>query len=166
MSSYRRKLITAVSATVAAAALAVTGISAASAASAASGAEHMQAITTSTTSSTASVIAYGVFTEAGRVNLSSSKVSKFVFSNGTITVTHKKTGGSQHFNSKTCLAMISETGTYKMTGGTGSYAGIKGSGTYALSVLFLGPKVSGKCSTTKRPLAQHEILATSGTVSK
>jgi hypothetical protein len=166
MSSYRRKFITGVSATVAAAALAVTGISAASAASAASGAEHMQAITTSTTSSTASVIAYGVFTEAGTVNLSSSKVSKFVFSNGTITVTHKKTGGSQHFNSKTCLAMISETGTYKMTGGTGSYAGIKGSGTYALSVLFLGPKVSGKCSTTKKPLAQHEILATSGTVSK
>ena len=165
MLNYRRKLVTAVGGMVAAAALAVTGVTAASAAPAASGTEHMQVMSTSTTSGTASVIAYGVFTEAGKADLNSAKVTKFVFPNGTITVTHKKTGGSQHFNKTTCLATISETGTYQITGGTGSYAGISGSGKYQLSVLFLGAKSMGKCATTGAPLAQQELLRIAGPVS-
>lgn len=163
MPNYRRKLVTAVGGAVAAAALAVTGITAASAAPAASGTEHMQAMSTSTTSGTASVIAYGVFTAAGTVNLNASKTAKFVFPNGTILVTHKKTKGSQHFNPTTCLGTFSQTGTFTITGGTGSYAGIRGSGTYQLSALFLAAKAQGKCSMTKT-LAQHQLLQVAGSV--
>jgi hypothetical protein len=162
MLNYRRKLLTAVGGAVAAAALAVTGITAASAAPATSGTEHMQVMSTSTTSNTASVIAYGVFTDAGTANLTSAKVTTFKLAHGTVTVTHKQTKGTHHFNSKTCLGVINQSGTYKITGGTGSYAGISGSGTYQLSALFVGAKTQGKCSMTKAPVAQQQLLKVSG----
>ena len=71
---------------------------------------------------------------------------------------------SRHFNPKTCLGMISSTGTYTITSGTGSYSGISGSGTYKLSILFLGAKSMGTC-VKGAPVAEHELLQTSGTVS-
>lgn len=58
----------------------------------------------------------------------------------------------QTLNSRTCLFTISESGTYKIGGGTGKYAGISGSGTYVASVLAVFARNSkGKCLSNAAP---------------
>ena len=68
------------------------------------------------------------------------------------------------FSPRTCLAMISQPGTYKITGGTGKYAGITGHGTYHLSFTFIAARAAGKCSASAPPVAQQELLRLSGPV--
>ena len=60
--------------------------------------------------------------------------------------------------------MISQPGTYKITGGTGKYAGISGHGTYQLNLTFIASRARGKCSTAAPPVAQQELLRLSGPV--
>ena len=72
------------------------------------------------------------------------------FSNGSFKVAH--TGPTtQSLNPKTCLLTVTGHGIYKISGGTGAYAGISGSGKYTLSILAIVPKSGGKCSTTMPP---------------
>ena len=47
--------------------------------------------------------------------------------------------------------MLSQPGTYKITGGTGKYADITGHGTYQLSFTFIASRTRGKCSTAVPP---------------
>jgi len=162
-----RKIIT--SAAIAAAAAAViggTGIAAAGTHSATTGTENFQLMTTSATGSNASIIASGVFTAPGVDHENQqANTAKFVFSNGTISLKHSKGTGQQSFNPKTCLLTINQHGTYALTGGTGSYAGITGSGKYQLSILAIGARNSaGKCSQTKAPVAFHQVINASGPV--
>lgn len=161
-----RRLITAAGAAVAA--VAVTGITAASATPrsqpAVSGTEHVQIMSTSTTSQTASAIAYGVFTAGGTAKLGSGRAGTVAFPSGTIKLSHHAGKGTMHFSPKTCLTMISQPGTYKITGGTGKYAGITGHGSYTLSFTFIAVRRAGKCSTAAPPLAQQELLRLSGPV--
>lgn len=120
-------------------------------------------MTTSATSSTSSVIARGVFT-AGGVDHTGNKVDRLVFPKGSFKVRH--TGpAKQTLNRKTCLLTVTGHGTYKISGGTGAYAGIRGHGTYTLSVLAIFPKSGGKCSTTKAPTTFQQIIKASGPVS-
>jgi uncharacterized membrane protein len=162
-----RKIIT--SAAIAAAAVALlggTGIAAASSHSATTGTENFQMMTTSATASTGSVIASGVFTAPGVDHENNNaNTAKFVFSNGTVSLKHSKGQGQQSFNPKTCLLTINEHGTYALTGGTGSYAGITGNGKYQLNILAIGARNSaGKCSQTKAPVAFHQVINASGPV--
>jgi hypothetical protein len=162
-----RKIIT--SAAIAATAVALlggTGIAAASSHSATTGTENFQMMTTSATASTDSVIASGVFTAPGVDHENNSaNTAKFVFSNGTVSLKHSKGTGKQSFNPETCLLTIDEHGTYTLTGGTGSYAGITGNGKYQLSILAIGARNSaGKCSQTKAPVAFHQVINASGPV--
>src|SRR5215469_5724375 len=90
----------------------------------ATGTEKFQIMTTSATSSTASVIAAGVFT-AGGVDHQGNKVDTFVFSNGSVKVSHKGPS-TTHINPRTCLLTVVGHGTFKVTGGTGAYANISG----------------------------------------
>jgi hypothetical protein len=122
-------------------------------------------MTTSATSSTASVIASGAFTAAGVDHESSTgNTATFTFSNGTVSLTHSAGTGTQSLNPKTCLLTVNLHGTYKLTSGTGSYAGITGSGKYQLSILAIGARVGGKCSQSKPPLAWHQVINASGPV--
>ena len=57
-----------------------------------------------------------------------------MFSNGTVSLKHSPGKGTQSINPKTCLLTVNFHGAYKLTGGTGAYAGITGSGTYKLSI--------------------------------
>jgi hypothetical protein len=166
MLNVRSRLLGAAGAVVAAGAIAVSGVAAASAAphtARASGTEQFQIMTTSATSSTSSIIARGVFT-AGGVDHSGNKVDTAVFSNGSFKIAHSKGTGSQSFNPKTCLMTISLHGTYTLSGGTGAYAGISGSGKYRVSILAVGARSGGKCSKTKPPVAFQQLIKASGPV--
>lgn len=168
MVNIRHRLIGAAAATMAAGALAVSGVAVASAAShaarpATSGTEQFQLMNTSATSSNSSIIARGVFT-AGGVDHSGSKVDTVVFPKGSFKIAHSKGTGTQHFNPKTCLMTISEKGTYKLSSGTGAYAGISGNGTYQLSILAVGARSGGTCSKTAPPVAFQQLIRASGPV--
>lgn len=163
-----RRLITGACMAVAVAAITATGVTAASATSrnqpAVSGTEHVQIMSTSTTSKTESAIAYGVFTAAGRAKLGSGRVGTIAFPGGTIKLSHHAGKGTMHVSPKTCLTIVSQPGTYKITGGTGKFAGMTGHGTYQLSFMFIGARARGRCSTAAPPVAQQELLRLSGPV--
>jgi hypothetical protein len=133
------------------------------------GAEHFQVMSTATNNSPNSpLIAWGVFTGAGvdreiSSNAAGTKgVDTFIFSNGKFTVKHTAKTQKQSFNAKTCFYAFSETGVFTLSGGTGKYKGISGSGKFALSVVGIGPKLkSGACNPNQnaRSIAnQQEIV--------
>ena len=161
-----RKTITAtIAAAAAAAAMSGTGIALASTNSAAtSGAQSFQLMTTSAPSSASSLIAHGVFTGAGVDHEHAHNNATFVFRNGTVRLHHSAGKGPQSFNPKTCLLTINQRGTYRLTGGTGKYAGITGGGRYRLSILAVGARSHGKCSQSKPPVAFHQVINASGPV--
>jgi hypothetical protein len=127
------------------------------------GTENVQIVNTSATSSTASVIATGVFTDGGVDNMGN-KVDTIVLSNGSFKVAHRGPS-TQHFNPATCLLTVLGHGTFKISGGTGAYAKISGTGKYALKIQAVAPKVAGKCSQKQAPLAFQQIIKGSGKVS-
>jgi hypothetical protein len=162
----RKTVTAAIVAAATTAAVGGAGVAAASTHSGgASGIEHFQGMTTSATASTFSVIAYGVFTGAAVDHQVSNSVDVFVFSNGTIRVHHSSGVGPQTFNPKTCLLTVDQHGTYRLSHGTGKYAGIRGHGTYRLSILAIGARSHGKCSESKPPVAFHQLINASGPVS-
>lgn len=60
---------------------------------------------------------------------------------------------------------ISQRGGYRITGGTGKYAGITGHGRYQLSILAVKARSGGKCTQNKPPVALHQVINASGPVS-
>jgi hypothetical protein len=162
-----RKLLAAAAVTI----FAVTSAAGASAASAAPGThqsgygtEYVQIMSTATTGGSASAIARGVFTAAGRADLGSSRTGTLVFPGGTITVSHQPGRGTSQIDPRTCLNVINQTGSYRITDGTGQYAGIRGYGTYQLSLEFVSARSNGQCTSGKPPLVQQELLRLSGPV--
>ena len=66
-------------------------------------------------------------------------------------------------NLATCLTTVSERGTYKLSRGTGRYAGIRGSGHFtAIDRVVSHHKRNGGCVTNRPPLAVQAIFALSG----
>ena len=151
-------------------AMAATGLTAASASQAAgaasSGFEYFQLVTTSTANNApSSIIARGVFT-AGGVDHPGNKVDTVVFPDGTFKIAHSSGTGTPRFNPKTCLAVFALNGTYRLSGGTGAYAGISGHGIYRLNILIVGARNSaGKCSNKLPPTAFQQIIKAQGPVS-
>jgi len=167
MLKYRKNLLTSAAAVAAGAAIAAAGITAAAAAPrpAASGTEHFQLMSTSATSKTSSLTAYGVFTAGGTDTRTTRSTDTVTFPNGTFVITHSKGTGTQSFNPKTCLLKVNLMGTYSLGSGTGAYAGISGSGTYQLSILAVGAKSGGTCSTTLPPTSFQQVIRASGAAS-
>jgi len=129
-----------------------------------SGTEHIQIMSTSATSAISRVIAFGVFT-APAIDHGGSNVDKFVFSNGTFKARHVNgKGGTRSFNRRTCLGKITQPGTYRIFGGTGHYAGIRGHGKFVVSILLIGAKSGGKCTQRKPPVAFQQVIRASGPV--
>jgi hypothetical protein len=168
MMKLRSKILGAISAVAVAGALAATGLTAASAAAGAGspGFEYFQLVTTSAANNAPlSIIARGVFT-AGGVNHPGNRVDTAVFPNGTFKIAHSGGTGTPHFNPKTCLFALALNGTYRLSGGTGAYAGISGHGIYRLSITFVAARNSaGKCSNTMPPTAFQQIIKAQGPVS-
>ncbi len=168
MFKHRTRLIAAAGAVATAGVIATTGAMAAAAAphparAATSGAESFQIMTTSATG-TPSVITSGVFTAAGADQENqTANTAKFVFANGTVSLKHSSGKGTQSVNPKTCLATLNFHGTYTLTGGTGAYSGVTGSGTYKLSILAIAARSGGKCDLNKPPVAWHQVVNATGT---
>src|SRR5215470_7100750 len=140
---------------------AATGLTAASAAAGAGSPafEHFQLVTTSTANNAPeSIIARGAFT-AGGVNHPGNKVDTAVFPNGTFKIAHSNGTGTPRFNPRTCLGVIVLNGTYRLSGGTGAYAGISGHGIYRLNITFVGARNSvSQCSNKLPPVAFQQII--------
>ncbi|TVZ02996.1 hypothetical protein EAS64_21265 [Trebonia kvetii] len=136
-----------------------------------SGTQHFQMMNTSTSQTTINnpLLAWGVITSAGVDHQNANGTDTFHLSGGTFLVKHttKKGTQDQSFNPKTCLFMYSEKGTFKLGSGSGKYKGISGSGTYALSVIGIGPKLkNGTCnpSQTARALGQQQEIQAVGKI--
>ncbi len=170
MMKLRSKILAGVSVVAVAGAMAATGLTVASASQAAgtasSGFEHFQLLNTSAANNApSSIIATGLFT-AGGVDHPGNKVDTVVFPNGTFKIAHSNGTGTPRFNPRTCLSTITLNGTYRLSGGTGAYAGISGHGIYRLNILIVGARNSaGKCSNKLPPTAFQQIIKAQGPVS-
>jgi hypothetical protein len=164
------RIYMAVSALLTAGALAMTGAMTASAAPARhaqpawAGIERFQFMTTSPTANSDSAVASGLFGDGGRIRHVNSNPSTVVLSRGTFKVRHSRGHGKPSFNPRTCVLRIRVTGTYRISHGTGKYAGIRGHGIYHLSIISVSPRSHGKCSKRARPLAFQQIIRASGPV--
>jgi hypothetical protein len=114
-----------------------------------SGAEHFRIISVAASSRRQSVLATGAFTAGGyqvpgRVT-GLRATDKMVFPNGTFLVTRRIT--KQVLPLPTSSCQISETirGTLSISGGTGSYRGIRGGGAFLLQISGVIAKSHGKC---------------------
>jgi len=136
------------------------------------GTEHFQMMntTTSQTSTTNPVVAYGVLTAGGTDIENANGTDTFVFPGGTFTVTHTPAPGSPQqptINTQTCMFQITQTGTFKLSGGTGKYWHISGGGSYRLSVIGIGSKLAnGACnqSETAPLVAQQQLIQAVGKI--
>ena len=144
------------------AALAVTGATVAAASPAPSGTEHGIAESTNPVSAIATLIARGPLTVGGTVNFETGHVT---LPGGTLTLSHHQVHGTQGENASTCLATLTSSGTYKVTGGTGLYRHVTGHGSYSLVAYAIVKKVKGKCSASV-PYAQTELLTATGPLTR
>ena len=121
--------------------------------------EHRTVESTNPVSATAVLIARGPLTAGGTVNLQTGHVT---LPGGTLTLSHKQSWGTRGENPRTCLATVTSSGTYKVTGGTGRYTRVQGHGTYRLTAYAIVKKVKGKCAINVVPYAQTELLTATG----
>ena len=167
MMKLRSKILAGAGVVAVAGALAAAGLTAASASQAAgsSGFEHFQLVTTSPANNAPeSIIATGAFT-AGGVNHPGNRVDTAVFPNGTFKIAHSNGTGTPHFNPRTCLFTLALNGTYRLSGGTGAYAGISGHGIYRGNITFVAARnAAGQCSNKLPPTAFQQIIRAQGPV--
>ena len=140
-------------------AFAVPGATAAGASSTPSAIEHWTVESTNPVSAIATLIARGPLTIGGTINLQTGHVK---LPGGTLTLSHKQSWGTRGENPRTCLATVTSSGTYKVTGGTGRYTRVQGHGTYRLTAYAIVKKVKGKCAINVVPYAQTELLTATG----
>ncbi len=106
-----------------------------------------------------------MFTGGGTANLGTARLGTVALNGGTITLSHKAgKGGTEHFNPRSCLSVVTQPGTFRIVSGTGRFQGLSGHGTYQLTFLMVGAKVKGACSDTKPPVAQQEVVRLSARV--
>ena len=111
-----------------------------------------------------SIIARGVFT-AGGVDHPGNKVDTVVFPNRTFKIAHSGGTGTSRFNTKTCLGVFALNGTYRLSGGTGAYAGISRHGAYRLNIMEVAARnTAGKCSNKLPPTALQQLIKAQGPV--
>jgi hypothetical protein len=128
------------------------------------GIEHFQIMGTTPGATSASVIASGVFTAAGVDNEVTATADRFVFPDGSFTVTHGSLQGGS-FDPKTCFFQFTTTGTYGLSNGTGAYQGISGTGAFTLSEIGIGARAKdGSCSQTANLVAVQLLVNATGPV--
>jgi hypothetical protein len=145
--------------------LAVIGLTAANAAASARrpATEHFEAMSTNPVSAVATLIARGPVTIGGTVNL---ETGRAVLHGGKLTIAHHQLHSSSTFNHRSCLATLTSSGTYRITGGTGRYRNVRGHGDYRLTGYAIVAKVHGKCAANVVPYAQETLLTASGPIQR
>lgn len=165
--SQRKRAQMALAVLPAAAVIGSVGLSAASASPVVSGTERFQIVKISATSPASSVIATGAFTAGGSIagGNGNNGTGTVTLPGGTFAITHHTVQGKGTVNPRTCLFTVTGTGTYKLGGGTGKYAGIKGSGKFVLRIVAVDARNSkGQCTMTRPPAAYQQILTLQGPV--
>ena len=125
--------------------------------------EHFEAMSTNPVSAVATLIARGPLTIGGTVNL---ETGHAVLPGGNLTLAHHQLHGSSTFSQRTCLATVTSSGTYQITGGTGRYRLVRGHGDYRLTAYAIVAKVHGACGTNVVPYAQETLLTASGPIQR
>lgn len=87
---------------------------------------------------TQTVIAVGPIHARGTDTVVDDNDDIFTFAGGTLRVHHVAKHTHDSFDPVTCYGTSRETGTYRVTGGTGHYAHAHGHGTYRVDVTFVG----------------------------
>jgi hypothetical protein len=93
-------------------------------------------------------------------------VHTFAFPGGTFQLRYRPgspVGGSG--DPSTCLSTGSSNGNYTLSGGTGKYRRISGSGHYTLNIVEIQAKVNGACSQSRPPVAFQQVITASGPAS-
>ena len=124
---------------------------------------------------TGTVIAQGVITGVGQEENNRSEVPRgaplqveFTFPEGKVFQTITRVGPPEvDFNPTTCLARISIFDTTEITGGTGAYAGVSGSGVATVRITVLrGRNADGSClPATAPPIFELTQVQAPGTIS-
>ena len=139
---------------------------AAAASSGRSQTERLRIISTKAISRRLSVIATGAFTSGGR-DIPGAKTDTMVFPGGRFNFRHLDKSFTASFNPSTCLNKETERGTFAIGHGTGSYAGIHGSGTFVTTILAVtAMNRAGQCTHVQAPATFQQITTATGTVSR
>jgi hypothetical protein len=127
------------------------------------GTQHFQLVSASLSGKNNPVVAYGAFNASGTDNATSKTKDTFTFPGGSFRVTHKNTHSRQHFSKRTCAGVVHQRGTYKISNGTGRYAGISGHGRFRVRVLLVTRHTPSGCG--QKPIAVQTIIRARGPVS-
>lgn len=84
------------------------------------------------------VIGNGPIHAHGKDVVVSGHVDRFVFPRGSITIRHRNTAQHQHFDKVTCYGVFTERGVYRVTRGSGAYAGAHGHGKFSVKGTSFG----------------------------
>jgi hypothetical protein len=125
--------------------------------------EHLSFASTQQTGAY-SVIGTGAFTDGGVAQVLDGRAT-LTLQRGTIKMTIKSGKPSRSLSLRTCLGVVTQSGTYRLVGGTGAYAGITGSGGYVAHDTEVGQIKHGTCSRTAAPVAVQLLIRGDGPVS-
>jgi len=98
------------------------------------------------TSQSGTVSASGPIAGSGKDITIDEDHDRFVFDAGSVLVTHHATSFNGRFDPATCIFSFTERGTYQLSGGTGVYRGVSGSGTFSASGVGVGHLSANGCS--------------------
>jgi hypothetical protein len=131
---------------------------------AASGTEHFYLMSTSTTSNHLNLIAAGVFTGAG-IDISGNTVDTVRLPGGTFKIHHSGGNGpAPKVNPTTCFATFSLPSPFTVSGGTGKYKHLTGSGKAVITIVGILARTHGHCNFNVAPVAQQETIVATGKV--
>ena len=105
------------------------------------------------------LIASGPVSGSGKDVVLSDTQDRFVFTGGSVLVTHQPTRSHDSFNEFTCTGTFNETGTYQLAGGTGNYAGASGGGTYHVTAFIQVHRTANGCTG---PASQSVLISAHG----
>jgi hypothetical protein len=128
------------------------------------GSMNFQMMTTSGTAKTIPVIAWGLFTAAS-TDHEKGVVHTFVFPGGTFQLRYRNPIPIASSYPSCLFSGSGVAGTYTLSGGTGKYRGISGSGHLTLNIVGIYVKGNGSCLTGRPPVAYQEVDTASGTAS-
>lgn len=117
------------------------------------------------------VIAHGPVAGVGTVRVTSPPggvlTSVYDFDDGTLAVTATPVSGSFQPNFRSCTARVTSTSQVQITAGTGSYAGISGTGTATSRAVLIWQRApDGTCPFGQEPPTRGvEVVTVTATVS-
>jgi hypothetical protein len=133
------------------------------------GIEHFQLLGTSATSNRLNILAWGPFSATGTdfesTSNSATGTDVAKVNGGSFKITHTFKSEKQSFNPKTCFLSVVGKGTYKLSGGTGAYKGLSGSGSFTLTVYAIAARTKkGVCNENANPIGYQQVVNAAGPV--